>query len=102
MNSAKTAQQQLPLDQLSVKLHTQSKIKRLREVPATFEALKQTVEAQIYDEETLNQLPKVRDYHIKYIDGEKEWINVSDDDDLHSAYQVASKELGGNIKFVIS
>jgi hypothetical protein len=28
-------------------------------------------------------------------------INVSDDEDLITAYQVANKELGGNLKFVI-
>lgn len=74
----------------------------MREVPATFEALKQAIEKGIYTEEKINQLSTgVKEYHIQYIDGDKELINVSDDDDLVSAYQVAQKELGGNIKFSV-
>ena len=43
----------------------------------------------------------VRDYTIKYIDKDEEPINVSDDEDLLTAYEVAEYELGGNLKFVI-
>jgi hypothetical protein len=101
MNTNQAVAQQQSLDTINVKLHTQSKIKRLREVPATFEALKLAIETRLYENEKINQLPTEKDYHIQYIDGDKECINVSDDDDLYSAYQVAQKELGGNIKFSV-
>lgn len=42
-----------------------------------------------------------RDYNIKYQDGDDELINVSDDDDLQTAFEVAQKELGGSLKFVV-
>jgi hypothetical protein len=48
-----------------------------------------------------NSANLIRDYEIKYIDGDKEAINVSDDDDLLTAYDVAEKELSGNLRFII-
>lgn len=38
---------------------------------------------------------------IKYVDKDDEMINVSDDEDLQTAYEVAELELDGNLKFVI-
>lgn len=70
----------------------------MRDVPTTFEALKQTVEALLKDE--VDQ-KKPQDYVIKYVDKDNEMIDVSDDEDLFTAYEVAENELGGNLKFVI-
>jgi len=42
-----------------------------------------------------------RDYVIRYIDGDQEAINVSDDEDLLTAYEVAQKELRGSLKFIV-
>lgn len=42
-----------------------------------------------------------RDYIVRYTDAENETINVSDDEDLQTCYEVAETELNGNIKFVI-
>lgn len=42
-----------------------------------------------------------KDYTIKYVDGDNEYINVSDEEDLLTAYDVAQKELDGNLKFVV-
>jgi len=88
-----------------VKLQSLTKTKRIRDVPSSFNALKQTVEAQIKDERDHNQMiiadPNIRDYTIKYVDGDQEQINVSDDEDLITAYEVAVKELNGNLKFII-
>ena len=75
---------------LTLKLQTQSKTKRLRDLPATFDALKTAVEAQIKDDRaeldasfTSNPMkPGQRDYVIRYVDGDDEAINVSDDEDL--------------------
>lgn len=72
-------------------------------MPPTFEALKQSVEAQIKDERdpTVQVPPGFRDFNIKYVDGDDEQINVSDDEDLVTAYEVANKELNGNLKFIV-
>ena len=65
--------------------------------------MKQSVEAQIEGERDPNiQIPQgFRDFSIKYVDGDDEKINVSDDEDLITAYEVANKELNGNLKFII-
>ena len=44
---------------------------------------------------------KERDYAIKYVDKDSEMINVSDDEDLLTAYEVAEFEMQGNLKFII-
>jgi hypothetical protein len=71
-----------------------------------FEALKSTVEAQIKEERKESDLNSSvvngqRDFVIKYVDGDNEPINVSDDEDLLTAYDVAEKELNGNLKFIV-
>ena len=40
-------------------------------------------------------------YHIKYCDPDAELINVSDDEDLLTAYEVAQNEMKGAIKFQV-
>jgi len=45
--------------------------------------------------------PGNKDYIIRYVDGDNEEINVSDDEDLAAAYDVAQKDLNGNLKFVV-
>jgi hypothetical protein len=42
-----------------------------------------------------------RDFDIKYLDEDKELINVSDDEDLQTAYDYAKKQLNGNLKIVV-
>ena len=83
-----------------------SKTKRIREVPENFEALKQLVEALIKDERELLQGQQVvikndRDYVIRYTDKDNELIDVSDEEDFQTAYDIAEHELGGNLKFVV-
>ena len=94
-----------------------TKTKRFREKPSNFTALQAAIESQIKDERVKlfgedyqlygsslsgkNSANLIRDYEIKYIDGDKEAINVSDDDDLITAYDVAEKELSGNLRFII-
>jgi len=43
-----------------------------------------------------------RDYVIRYEDNEQDFINVSDDEDLLTAYDIAEGELKGSLKFTIS
>ena len=71
----------------------------MREVPQSFSALKQTVEALISNDHK-DSLPPT-EYQIKYVDKDSEMINVSDDEDLLTAYEFAETELEGNLKFVI-
>lgn len=44
---------------------------------------------------------QARDYSIRYKDQDQEMINVSDDEDLITAYEVAESDLNGNLRFVI-
>ena len=58
------------------------------------EALRTFVESQLD--------PKPKSYSIQYRDGQNDVINVSDDEDLHTAYEVAHKELQGNLKLNVT
>lgn len=84
-------------------MQTQSKTKRVRDLPQSFEALQTLVEAQIKQErESRVSISAARDYVIRYVDGDDEAINVSDDEDLLTAYDVAEKELKGSLRFTVS
>jgi hypothetical protein len=95
-----------------LKLQLATKTKRIRDLPTSFAALQSTVEQQIKEERLLQQQThldgsfmsaiSVRDYVIRYIDGDQEAINVSDDEDLLTAYEVAENDLKGNLKFIVS
>jgi hypothetical protein len=100
---------------ITLKLQSQTKTKRVREVPQTFQALQTLVESQIKEEregmmnESFHSKHPAsfmsgagRDYTIKYVDGDQEVINVSDDEDLLTAYDVAEKELNGNLKLTLA
>lgn len=100
---------------ITLKLQSQTKTKRVRELPRNFEALLALAESQIKEErEATQQLNESfhkqnnasflsgRDFSIKYVDGDQELINVSDDEDLMTAYDVAEKELNGNLKLTVA
>lgn len=84
---------------LTIKLASATKSKRLGRTPKTYQDLSMTVETLIREER--NPSDK-KDYAIKYQDGDSDLINVSDDEDLQVAYKVARKELGGVLKFSIA
>ena len=68
--------------------------------------MKNTVEAIIKDERGLINESEIvkkddRDYLIRYTDTDNELVNVSDDEDLLTAYDIANTQLDGNLKFVI-
>ena len=79
---------------INLKIDLNSKIKRIRDLPQTIEALRSVVDCQL-------DAPK-EDYSIQYRDGQDDVINVSDDEDLLTAYEVAQKELQGNLKLHIA
>lgn len=85
---------------LTVKIDSLNKIKRVRDVPSSFDALKLTVEAQLKDNEQVCSQP--RNYSIQYRDAFNDLINISDDDDLLSAYETAAKDLQGNLKLTVN
>jgi hypothetical protein len=87
------------MSSINLKIESQSKIKRVRDLPKTFVGLKQVVESQLKD---VIMSDTQRNYSVQYRDGQNDLINVSDDDDLQTAYEVASKELNGNLKFQIT
>lgn len=89
---------------ISLKVASNTKTKRLGKLPQTYEELRQAVEAQINEERAYFSHPEFagkKDYTIRYQDGDQEVINVSDDEDLSTAYEVAKKELGGVLKFKV-
>ena len=101
---------------LTIKVQSQTKTKRLREIPSSFKALTDIIEQQIREERELNPQSSTiedqsfrststfmsgRDFVIRYIDNEDEIINVSDDEDLWTAYDIAEKDLKGSLKLTV-
>jgi len=89
-----------PKEEITVKIQTLSKTKILREVPTSFNGLKNKIAAQ-FNDDCLFKPEGDRNFTIKYLDGEDEHINVSDDDDLFTAYEVATKDLNKTVKFLV-
>ena len=83
-----------------MKIDALNKIKRVRDAPSSFAALKLAVEAQLKECPLVCTQP--RNYSIQYRDGFNDLINVSDDDDLLSAYEAAQKDMQGNLKLTIA
>jgi hypothetical protein len=88
---------------ISLKVQSQTKTKRIRELPMSFDALKKTVEALVKDdreptaevqltEQKVATTTNTKDYSIRYVDPDNEMINVSDDDDLLTAYDIAESD----------
>lgn len=88
--------------QVSLKIQSQGKIKRIRDMPSNFQALKAVVEAQLADEGAVKPTSQPRNYTIKYQDASQDWINVSDDEDVLTSIDVAQKELQGTLKYVVA
>ena len=87
---------------LTVKLANGSYTKRVRDVPENFAALKSAVKAQMAKgEQSDQQLILANQFSITYKDDTGDIINVSDDEDLFAAYDVAEGSLGGQLKFEV-
>jgi len=80
---------------LTVKLSAENVTKRVRDIPENFGALKNVVRAQMCNgkNQQLDQLISSDTYCIQYVDDTGDVINVSDDEDLHTAYDVAENFL---------
>jgi len=85
---------------LAVKLTCENVTKRVREAPETFEALKQSVKAQMC-KGTASEYVKAGQYSITYEDDTGDIINVSDDEDLQAAYDVAENSMNRQLKLSI-
>ena len=92
-------------EQISLKVSSMTKSKRIGKLPKTFEELRVTVENLIAEERPVFACKEFanakKDYVIRYQDRDQDVINVSDDDDLQTAYQVAKTELNGVLKLKI-
>ena len=86
---------------LTVKLTSSNVTKRVRTIPESFEALKQQVKAQMCKGKAEDQFIKSNQYQIVYEDETGDIINVSDDEDLLAAYDVAETSLGRQLKLQI-
>ena len=85
---------------LTVKLAYAAGItKRVRDAPKSFEALKTTAKAQMCRKGLADT--QAQDLSVTYADDTGDIINVSDDEDLITAYEVAGTHMKGNIKFEI-
>jgi hypothetical protein len=76
---------------INLKIDLSSKIKRIRDLPQTIEALRSVVDSQLDPAKV--PIEDQQRYSIQYRDGQNDVINVSDDEDLLTAYEVAQKEL---------
>jgi hypothetical protein len=85
---------------INLKIDLSSKIKRIRDLPQTIEALRSVVDSQLDPAKVPSEDHQC--YSIQYRDGQNDVINVSDDEDLLTAYEVAQKELQGNLKLHIA
>jgi hypothetical protein len=85
---------------LAVKLTCENVTKRVRDTPETFEALKQTVKASMCKGNASEYVMKGQ-YSITYVDDTGDTINVSDDEDLQTAYEVAENSMNRHLKLQI-
>ena len=83
-----------PAKKLVVKVSTARSTKRLGQLPPDFQTLKTRCEQ-------IEPKLKTQDFCITYEDSTGDAINVSDDEDLQEAYDVAQSELKGQLKLSI-
>jgi len=89
---------------LTIKLTNPSNnaTKRVRDIPENFSALKKVVKAQMSKKGTfMEKLINSEKYSISYTDDCGDVINVSDDEDLYTAFEVAETSLGNQLKLNI-
>jgi len=86
---------------LRIKVAKDTVIKRVREAPTNFEGLKKTFKAQVCKDEKSLELMEKNMMEITYTDDVGDVINVSDDEDLAVAYEVAESSMNNQIKFLV-
>ena len=86
---------------MRVKVAKDAVIKRVREAPTNFEGLKKTFKAQVCKDEKSLELMEKNQLEIVYTDDVGDVINVSDDEDLLVAYEVAETSMNNQIKFTV-
>ena len=87
---------------LTLKLVNGSVTKRVRDIPENFEALKSTLKAQMAKGHQGDQSFIISNqFAITYKDDTGDVINVSDDEDLFAAYDVAETALGKQLKLQV-
>lgn len=86
---------------LRIKVAKDTVTKRVREAPSNFEGLKKTLKAQVCKDEKSLALMEKNMMEITYTDDVGDVINVSDDEDLFVAYEVAESSMNNQIKFFV-
>lgn len=77
-----------------MKIETSLGVKKVREAPPSIEAFNQLVDANL----SKDQAPT---FTIWYQDETKDWITISDDDDLLLAYDTAIEHFLGHLKVYV-
>ena len=86
---------------LTVKLTAVNVTKRVRELPENFEALRKQIRSQMCKGKPEDQFIQSGHYQIVYEDDTGDIINLSDDEDLLAAYEVAETSMGRQLKLKI-
>ncbi len=87
---------------MTVKITCENSTKRVRDVPETFESLKSTVKTQMNKGTTATQYIKNDQFAITYQDDTGDVINLSDDEDLQAAYEVAENFMNRQLKLTVN
>ena len=102
LNQSEVSFSQSGKKKLTLKLVSGSITKRVRELPENFEALKSQVKVQMAKGEQADKhMILSNQYALQYQDDTGDIINVSDDEDLYAAYEVAEESLNGQLKLQV-
>ena len=81
-------------NKMAIKISCDNITKRVREIPETFEALRNTIKAQMCKGNgSVAKSIKADRFAVTYEDDTGDTINLSDDEDLLAAYDVAENHI---------
>ena len=81
------------MSKVNLKIWIDNGVKKIREAPKTMAALSELVAANVQD--------KTIETKIWYQDESKDWITISDDDDLQLAYECSLEHFKGDLKIYV-
>ena len=93
----------MSVQKMALKISCDNITKRVRDLPETFDALKDTVKAQMSKGKGATaKFIQSNQFSITYEDDTGDVINLSDDEDLLAAYDVAETSLNRQLKLNIN